>query len=48
MSATGYYPDLPPQPSPEEELRWLKEEADALARHQDQLSKRIQELEKRD
>jgi hypothetical protein len=42
------YPYAPPQLSPEDELRALKEEADALARHQEQIASRIQEIEKKD
>ena len=48
MGAYGYYPYAPPQPTPEDEIRVLKEEADALARHQEQISRRIEELEKKD
>jgi len=48
MGAYGHYPYAPPQPAPEDELLVLKEEADALARHQEQISRRIQELEKKD
>lgn len=48
MGAYGSYPYAPPQPEPEDELRGLKEEADALARHQEQISRRIEELEKKD
>lgn len=48
MGAYGSYPYAPPQPAPEDELRVLKEEADALARHQEQITRRIDELEKKD
>ncbi|MGB2905550.1 MAG: DUF5320 domain-containing protein [Candidatus Aminicenantaceae bacterium] len=47
-SAYGMYPYAHPQPAPEDELRALKEEADALARHQEQIASRIQEIEKKD
>ncbi len=48
MGAYGFHPYAPTQPAPEDELRLLKEEADALKYHQEQITRRIEELEKKD
>lgn len=47
MGDPWYGSTTPPQPTPEDELQMLKEEAAALTREQKAVAKRIAELEKK-
>jgi len=52
----GFPPDVPgtmppgpnmPQATPEEELQYLKKQADLLRQHMEKINKRIEEIEKK-